>query len=115
MGQIWKPLLPGPAPAMEKKFDAESGQVYAEVEVRINKKQFSDWVGETKNPAPMKRPRPNESGARSLAQMAKYKVATQFRSLSPEHFTALPWAMADDIWRELLSMYASYKRLDGGR
>lgn len=107
-----KPLLSEPAPAIEQKWDRESGQVYSEVEVRFQKKMYSDWIRESKSPILTRKPRPNDHGARSLAQMANHKVATQFHSLSPEHFTALPWAMAEEVWMELLSMYESRWKLD---
>ena len=92
-------------PPIERRFDVDSGLVYSEVEVRFNRKQHSDWIGEAKTPALVKKPRPNEIGARSLADMAIIKVATQFRGLTPGHFESVPWDLAKKIWDELRSSY----------
>ncbi|KIY02629.1 uncharacterized protein Z520_01094 [Fonsecaea multimorphosa CBS 102226] len=95
-----------PVPTIVQKFDAESGQVYSEVEVRPNRNKYSDWIGEPKTPGLVKKPRPNPNGARSLAAMARTKVATEFRNLTPEHFATVPWPIAQKVWDQLLSMRA---------
>lgn len=89
---------------VKHKFDAESGQVFVEHEVPF-KKQHSDWIGEPKSPSLLKKQNPNGHGARSLADMAKIKVALSFSTLSSEHFAAIPWALAERVWEELVSMY----------
>ncbi|KAL2416716.1 hypothetical protein ABEF95_000300 [Exophiala dermatitidis] len=93
-----------PKPTIERKYDPDSGQVYSETEVRFTRKPYSDWIGEPRTPALTKKSRPNAYGARSLADMAKIKVATQFQGLSPDHFGSVPWSMAERIWKQLLSM-----------
>jgi len=87
------------------KFDAESGQVYQETEVRFNRRQHSDWIGEYKMPALLKRPRSNEDGPRSLFDMAKIKIARQVRRMGTEHLANVPWEVAEKIWEEIVNMY----------
>ncbi|EXJ67014.1 uncharacterized protein A1O5_09660 [Cladophialophora psammophila CBS 110553] len=109
-----RPLLSGPyhsapwrpGPAILQKYDSESGQTYSELEVRPNRHKYSDWIGEPKTPGMVQKPPPNENGARSLAGMARIKVATQFRNLTSEHFATVPWSMARRVWDQLLSMRA---------
>ncbi|EXJ85727.1 hypothetical protein A1O1_06095 [Capronia coronata CBS 617.96] len=97
-----RPTSP-PRPVVERKYDAESGQVYSEVEVRFNRKQYFDWIGEPKTPGLIKKSRPNEHGARSLADMAVVKVAKLLPRLTPEHFAAVPWAIAEKVWKQVLA------------
>ncbi|OAG44123.1 hypothetical protein AYO21_01580 [Fonsecaea monophora] len=97
---------PRPDPPTVRKFDAESGQVYSEIEVRPNRSKYVDWIGEPKTPNLVKKPPPNSIGARSLGAMARTKVASQFRNLTPEHFATVPWAIAQKVWEQLLSMRA---------
>ncbi|EXJ84951.1 hypothetical protein A1O3_05626 [Capronia epimyces CBS 606.96] len=99
-----RPTPMPPRPIGEQKYDPESGQVYSEIEVRFNRRQYSDWIGEPKTPALVKKPRPNEHGARSLADMAKVKVATQFQNLTPDHFAAVPWSIAERVWNQLVAI-----------
>jgi len=87
------------------KFDAESGQVYQETEVRFNKRQHSDWIGEYKTPALLKRSRSNEDGPRSLFDMTKIKVARQVRGMGAQHLADVPWEVAEKIWEEIVNMY----------
>ncbi|KIV82050.1 hypothetical protein PV11_04186 [Exophiala sideris] len=89
---------------MEHKFDPESGQVYSETEVRFRRAKQSDWIGQARGSRHMKRERRTETGARSLADLAKIKVAKQFPSLTADHFASIPWSLAEDVWEELLSM-----------
>lgn len=92
-------------PVVQQKYDAETGQMFSEVEVRVNRKQYSDWIREPKTRSLVKKPRSNEHGARSLADMARIKVASQFRNLDPEHFETIPWSVAEKVWEQLLSTY----------
>ncbi len=100
-----------PGRKTERRFDVESGQVFSETEVRFSRKQHSDWICEMKTPALVKKPRPNENGARSLADMAKIKVATHFGGLTADHFATVPWTMARKVWEELLLMYEAVRDL----
>jgi hypothetical protein len=94
------------APTIERKYDAESGQVYSEMEVYFNRRQNSDWIGEPRTPSLIRNASPlNAKGARSLADMAKNKTATQFRNLTAEHFSTVPWPVAEKVWKELLDRY----------
>lgn len=95
-------------PAIERKYDAESGQVYSEMEVYVNRRQNSDWIGEPRTPSLIRKAAAsplNGKGARSLADMAKRKTATQFRNLTAEHFSTVPWPVAEKVWKELLDRY----------
>ena len=89
----------------EQKFDPQSGQVYSETEVRPDRNKTLDWIGALKTPNLIKKPQPNEHGARSLADMASIEVVSQFENLSPEHFATVPWPMAQKVWEQLQSMY----------
>lgn len=94
------------APAIERRYDAESGQVYSEMEVHFNRRQNSDWIGEPRTPSLIRRAAPHHGkGARSLVDMAKNKIATQFRNLTEEHFLTVPWSVAEKVWKELLDQY----------
>lgn len=86
------------------KFDQDSGQVFTEMEVPFNKKQYSDWIAELKTPGLLKRARNNETGARSLFEMAKNKTARQFRELDADHFELVPWSIAEKVWQEVVSL-----------
>ncbi|KIX06807.1 uncharacterized protein Z518_04783 [Rhinocladiella mackenziei CBS 650.93] len=99
-----KPSLGYSRPTRDHKFDSESGQVFSEIEVPLNRKQYSDWIGEPKTPALVKKPPRNGAGARSLAEMAIIKIALEFRVLNADHFTHIPWAMAQRVWNDVLSM-----------
>lgn len=90
-----------------KKYDSESGQVFSESEIRFNRKQYSDWIGELRTPELTKKAvlKGTGKGARSLAAMAQSKVATQFRNLTPDHFAMVPWSSAEEIWRDLIDRY----------
>jgi hypothetical protein len=91
-------------PTRDQKFDPESGQVYLETEVTYNKRQHSDWMGASGHQGRVRIPRPTGNGARSLAEMAKSQVAMNFRHLTSEHFESIPWAVAENIWKELLQL-----------
>ncbi|KAI1608651.1 hypothetical protein EDD36DRAFT_447466 [Exophiala viscosa] len=98
------PAISMPGPIMEHKFDPESGQVYSEAEVRFRRTKQTDWIGQARGGGYIKKERPVGSGARSLAHLAKIKVAKQFPSLTADHFASIPWSLAEQIWEELLSM-----------
>ena len=91
-------------PVAEHKFDPESGQVYSEMEVRPSRNKHSNWIGELKTPSLVKKVRPNEHGARSLADMTRIKIVGQLKNLTSEHFATIPWLMAEMIWEQLLSL-----------
>lgn len=100
---------------MEHKFDPESGQVFSEIEVRFNRTKQSDWIRQPRGRGKGKKERPAGSGARSLTEIARIKVAKQFPSLTVEHFVSVPWSMAEQIWEELLSMcVASFRAIGCG-
>jgi hypothetical protein len=94
-------------PASQRKYSADSGLVFSEREVQFSRKQSVDWVKETKKSALVKKSQVNSNGARSLADMAIIKTATQFRDLTSDHFSTVPWKLADKVWQELLDKYAS--------
>lgn len=82
-------------------FDVHSGQVFKQVEVHINKRQRSDWIGELKTPNLVKKRLPNAEGPRSLLDMAKGAVVRHMRSLSAHHLAGIPWEIAEQIWNEI--------------
>lgn len=92
-------------PSSERRFDLEPEQVYSEIEVRPHRIALSDWLNEPKTPNLIKRPRKNEHGARSLAEMARIKLVTQFKNLTSDHFASVPWSVAEKLWEQLTSMY----------
>lgn len=98
---------------MEHKFDPESGQVYSETEVRFRRTKQSDWIGQPRGHVHGKKERSTTSGARSLADLAKIKVAKQFPSLTADHFASIPWSLADQVWEELLSMFVAPTKVLG--
>ena len=87
-------------------FDPETGQVFTDTEIRFSRKQHSDWICENKTPGLFKTHQPpNDDGARSLFDMAKNKVARNFRSLGVAHFSeGISWEVAEQLWKELDSM-----------
>ncbi|ETI29569.1 hypothetical protein G647_02022 [Cladophialophora carrionii CBS 160.54] len=90
----------------EKKFDPESGQVYSEVEVRASRTKHLDWIREFSTPRAVIKPAPSAKGARSLADVARAKVVTEFSNLAPEHFASIPWTMAENIWEHVVATRA---------
>lgn len=94
-------------PKAEHKFDPESGQVFSETEVRFDRKNDSNGPKGFNKPNRAKKIRPNLYGARSLADMASIKVASQIDNLTPDHFVDVPWSTAEKIWEWLKSMYGS--------
>ncbi len=92
-------------PVTEHKFSAESGLVFAETEVRVNRRKHQDWIRGLSTPDLAKRPRPNASGARSLLEMATIKVATEFLNLDPDHFATISWELSEKVWKVLKSLY----------
>lgn len=95
-----------PEPKFERKYDAESGQVYSQTEISFSRRQYSNWIGEPRTPSLVRKSAPVAGkGARSLADMARNKLASQFHSLTAEHFVAVPWHLAEEVWKELLDRY----------
>lgn len=87
------------------EYDEASGQVFAESSVRISKQHGSDWIGEYKTPSLLKKAAYlNPNGARSLQDIAKTQVARNIRSLTPDHFRDMPWAVAEKLWDEIVSI-----------
>jgi len=95
-----------PAPTTASAFDNESGQVYVEAQVRINSRHHSDWIGELKTPALARRSNPaSGTGTRTLAEIAAFQIAQQFRDLTADHFAALPWSLVRNVWEQVLSSH----------
>jgi hypothetical protein len=96
------------AMARRYDYDASSGQVFSQVSVSIARRNNSDWIGEYKTPSLLKKPNyRHDHGARSLQDMAKAQVARSMRSLTPDHLRDVPWAVAERLWDEILSMWVS--------
>lgn len=93
-----------PSRSIAKSFDAESGQIYQEVEVVFNKKHSSNWIGELKTPEIVKRLKPAGTGSPSLLEMAKNKCVGEFHDFTPQHFEVIPWSLASDMWNKIVSM-----------
>lgn len=88
------------------EYDELSGQVFSESSVRISKHHGSDWIGEYKTPSLLKKAaHRNPSGARSLQEIAKTQVARNMRSLTPDHLRDMPWAVAEKLWYEIVSIH----------
>jgi hypothetical protein len=86
-------------------FDVSSGQVFSESSVRVAKQHGSDWIGEYKTPSLLKKAaHHNIHGSRSLQSMAKAQVARNMRSITPEHLRDMPWAVAEKLWEEIVSI-----------
>lgn len=86
-----------------KAFDADTGHMYIETQVRTSARQHSDWIGEFKTPALVKSSKPNNQGARSLLNMASTSTIKQLRNLGSEHFSVIPWTAAKGIWEEIIA------------
>ena len=92
--------------SLTPKYDTDSDQVYHETEVTVSKRQRSNWIGELQTPSLLKRPAANsEKGARKLFDMAKGSVARNMCSLAAEHFSDVPWSVAEKVWQEITDMY----------
>lgn len=89
--------------ATAQTFDHESGQIYNETEVYVGKRFNSDWIGEYRSPNVLKKPGPNQHGARSLFEMAKLTVADEMRSLNSEHLAVVPWSLGKQLWNQVVS------------
>jgi hypothetical protein len=93
---------------MSKRFeyDDASGQVFAESSIRISRQHGSDWIGEYKTPSLLKKTTPrNAYAARSLQEIANAQVARNMRSLTPDHLRDMPWAVAEKLWDEIVSIH----------
>ncbi|RMZ85788.1 hypothetical protein DV737_g349, partial [Chaetothyriales sp. CBS 132003] len=83
-------------------FDGESGQVFTDTSVSVGSRQHWDWMGELKTPLLRKKWPPSARGARSLVETTRTAVIRGFRRLTPEHFSSIPWAVAQKIWQEVI-------------
>lgn len=94
----------------ETKFDSDSGQVFTETKVRVNRKHGADWICEYKTPKLLKSHQAaNGHGPRSLFQIAKSLLVRNFRSLTVDHFAAtVPWEIAEKVWEEITITYVPY-------
>ena len=71
-----------------------------------SRRQRSNWIGELQTPSLLKRPTVNsERGARRLFDMAKGSVARNMGGLTAEHFSDVPWPVAERVWQEMIEMY----------
>lgn len=88
-------------------YDESSGQVFAESSIRISRQHGSDWIGEYKAPTLLKKITPrNAHGPRSLSEIANAQVARNMRSITPDHLRDMPWAVAENLWEEIVSIHA---------
>ncbi len=93
----------GSLPSGAKTFDAETGQVYTESQVRVGSKHYTDWLRELKTPSLIKPISLSAEGTRTLLDTAKICVIKQVRSLNQEHFSMVPWSIAQCIWEEIVA------------
>ncbi|KEF62607.1 uncharacterized protein A1O9_00580 [Exophiala aquamarina CBS 119918] len=93
---------------LRRKYDAESGQVYSEMEIQLGRKQRSNWISDPRTPSLVKKAAMVNvgRGARSLTDTAKNQIASQFRNLTAEHFVNVPWSVAESLWQEVLERRA---------
>ena len=90
--------------SQSQTFDVHSGQVFTQTEVRANKRQRSDWIGEYRTSDLVQKKLPNANGARSLFTMAKGIVARQMRDLSWQDLSEIPWEIGEQVWNEITEM-----------
>ncbi|RVX67052.1 hypothetical protein B0A52_08295 [Exophiala mesophila] len=85
-------------------YSRSSGQIFVDYEVRLSRNKNSDWIRDYRTPSLAKRAHLANvgTGARSLASIAQSRVAAQMRNLTPDHFYMIPWAMAEEIWHDIL-------------
>ena len=90
-------------------YSRSSGQIFVDYEVRLSRNKNSDWIRDYRTPSLAKRAHLANvgTGARSLASIAQSRVAAQMRNLTPDHFYMIPWAMAEEIWHDILDRYGS--------
>ena len=82
-------------------YDHESGLVYDEFEVAG--RSLTGWINDYKTPSIVKtRNRPNDNGARSLANMVLLKLGIESQNLTVEALQMLPWAIGERIWQQIL-------------
>lgn len=82
-------------------YDRESGLSYTEYEVSASQRRHTDWIGELKTPSLVRKSNANESGARSLRDVAASLCAKEMRNFTPEHLAFVPWAISERIWQEI--------------
>ena len=86
----------------KQRFDPESGQVYSEAELRPNRTSTTNWIREFSSPHVVTTPQPSPKGARFLADIARIKVVRELGNLTSDHFAAVPWTVAKEVWETLV-------------